>query len=229
MNKRKKVFYSELAYVFGILLLALSASTMERADFGMSMIVAPAYIIHLKVSHYLSWYTFGVSEYILQGVLIILLSAILKKFKVSYLFSFVTAVIYGYTLDLIMMLTAMIPDFGIPGQIIFFILGIIFGAFGVALVFHTYIPPEAYELLVKEISQTKKIKISKVKTIYDLSSTTLSVILSFSFFGFLHFEGIKLGTLFCAIINGYLIGKVSTMLENKFDFRDRFPLRKFFS
>jgi uncharacterized membrane protein YczE len=46
----KKVFSSELAYLFGILILALGTAFMEKADFGMSMVVAPAYLIHLKIS-----------------------------------------------------------------------------------------------------------------------------------------------------------------------------------
>ena len=45
----KKTFYSEYAYIFGILFLALGTALMEKADFGMSMVVAPAYILHLKI------------------------------------------------------------------------------------------------------------------------------------------------------------------------------------
>ena len=38
----KKTFYSELAYFIGIAVLALGTAMMEQADFGMSMVVAPA-------------------------------------------------------------------------------------------------------------------------------------------------------------------------------------------
>ena len=37
--KEKKVFYSEAAYGVGVLLLALGTGLMERADFGLSMVV----------------------------------------------------------------------------------------------------------------------------------------------------------------------------------------------
>lgn len=40
--KIKRVFYTELAYAIGIIVLALGTALMERADFGMSMVVAPA-------------------------------------------------------------------------------------------------------------------------------------------------------------------------------------------
>ena len=45
--KTKRVFYTELAYAIGITVLALGTALMERADFGMSMVVAPAYLLHL--------------------------------------------------------------------------------------------------------------------------------------------------------------------------------------
>lgn len=45
----KKSFYTELAYGVGLITLALGTALMERADFGMSMVVAPAYLVYLKV------------------------------------------------------------------------------------------------------------------------------------------------------------------------------------
>lgn len=51
--KDKKTFYTELSYLLGILILALDTAFMERADFGVSMVVAPAYILHLKISQIL--------------------------------------------------------------------------------------------------------------------------------------------------------------------------------
>lgn len=55
----KKVFYSELAYVFGMVVLALGTAMMERADFGMSMVVAPAYLVHLRILQAFPAFTFG--------------------------------------------------------------------------------------------------------------------------------------------------------------------------
>ena len=66
----KRTFFTEVSYVAGIIALALGTALMERADFGMSMVVAPAYLIYLKVSQYLAWFTFGMAEYCLQALLI---------------------------------------------------------------------------------------------------------------------------------------------------------------
>ena len=60
---KKTVFYTEAAYLLGIVLLAFGTSLMELADFGMSMIVAPAYLLHLKLSQILPFFSFGMAEY----------------------------------------------------------------------------------------------------------------------------------------------------------------------
>ena len=60
---KKSVFYTELSYVFGMLILALGFAMMTYADFGLSMVVAPAYLLHLKVSQYLPFFSFGTAEY----------------------------------------------------------------------------------------------------------------------------------------------------------------------
>ena len=226
--KRKKVFFSEAAYAIGIIALALGTALMERADFGLSMVVAPAYLLHLKISQYIPAFSFGMAEYSLQAVLILILSLVLRKFKPVYLFSFVTAVIYGLTLDAAMMIVGILPQIGLTGRVIYFVTGMLLCSGGVSLIFHTYIPPEAYELFVKEISARLRVDINIVKTIYDCFSCLVAIILSFVFFGFWNFEGIKFGTVICAFANGFLIGKCSKMTESVFEFKDAFNLRKKF-
>ena len=98
--KEKRVFYSELAYVIGIIVLAFGTALLEKADFGMSMIVAPAYLLHLKISPYIPFFSFGVAEYVFQGFLLVLLSIVLRKIKFLFFLSFVTAFIYGNILNL---------------------------------------------------------------------------------------------------------------------------------
>lgn len=222
--KQKHIFSCELAFVVGIIILAFSTALMEKADFGLSMIVAPAYLIHLKVSEVLPFYTFGMSEYIFQAVLLILLAMVMRKFKISYLLSFVTAIVYGFLLDGMMAVVALFPV-GNGWRIAYFVLGLTTCSLGIALLFHTYIPPEAYEMFVKECSRKFAVEITKVKTAYDCCSCILSVALSFAFFGFGVFVGVKWGTVVCAVLNGFLIGKISAWLEKRLTFKDSFSWR----
>lgn len=220
----KKIFYTELAYLVGLTTLALGVALTEYADFGLSMVVAPAYLVYLKVSQYFSWFTFGMAEYCFQALLIVILSITMMRLKLKYLFSFVTAFLYGNILDIIMKLMGAVPENIFSLRIIFYILGVIISALGVSFIFHTYVTPEAYELYVKEIADKTKKDIHIVKTIYDCCSCLLAITMSFVFFGFGVFEGVKFGTFLCALINGWLIGKWSKLLEKKFVFQD--ALRK---
>ena len=226
--KAKKVFFSEAAYILGIIVLALGTAMMKQADFGLSMVVAPAYLLHLKISQYVPAFSFGMAEYSLQAVLLIIMSISLRKFKPIYLFSFVTAVIYGFTLDIAIRFVDILPLIGIAGRIIYYLIGMVFCAFGVSLLFHTYISPEVYELFVKEISAKSGADINIIKTVYDCVSCLVAIMLSFAFFGLWHFEGVKLGTIICAFVNGFLIGRFSKMIESIFDFKDALNLREKF-
>ena len=225
---KKRVFYTEISYILGLVIMAFAAAFTEKANFGMSMVVAPAYILHLKISEFLHWFTFGVAEYVFQGLLIIITVLIMRKFKISYLFSFVTAVIYGTLLDGAMALISALPENTFAIRILWYILGTVLCSFAVSLFFHTYLSPEAYELIVKEIAQKFNFNINKVKTSYDCISVVLGIIMSFSFFGFGVFKGVGVGTIFCALINGFLIGRFSKLLEKHFDFKNKFKIQKYF-
>lgn len=226
--KSKKIFYTEFTYIVGLFALALGASLTEKAGFGMSMIIAPAYIIYLKLSQFLSFFTFGMSAYIFEGLLILILIVILRKFKFSYILSFFTAVIYGFILDGMGIITEMIPNETMFIRILLFVFGICLSSLGVAFMFKTYFPPEAYELIVKEISDKYNFKLNKVKTCYDLFSLCLAVVLSFVFFGFGKYNGINIGTLITALLNGTLVGFFNKKLELIFTFKDKFKLREIF-
>lgn len=220
--KRKRIFFSEAAYGLGIFALALGTAFMERADFGLSMVVAPAYLLFRRLSASFPFLSFGTVEYLFQALLLVLLALALRRWKAAYLFSFVTAVVYGFTLDLCMYLVGLIPDWGLPLRIGCYLLGLPVCAFGVSLLFHSYLPPEVYELAVKELSARFGWEIHRVKTVYDCVSCLLAVALSFAFFGFGRFVGVKWGTVLCALVNGWLIGRVTGLLERRFAFQAYF-------
>ncbi|MBQ8973822.1 MAG: hypothetical protein IJ074_12185 [Clostridia bacterium] len=227
--QKRRVFLSELAYALGIALLALGTALMEKANFGVSMVVAPAYVLHLRLAQISPAFTFGVAEYMVQALLLVVLSVVLRKFKLSALFSFVTALIYGAALDVAMRLLGGLPAEGAAWRLGEYAVGLLLCATGVAFLFHTYIAPEAYELFVKELAGRYGWRIDRVKTVYDLCSCALGVLLSFLFFGFGRFEGVKLGTVLCALVNGWLIGRIGQVLESAFEFKDGLALRALFN
>ena len=227
MEKRR--FSTEMAYVVGLVILAFSTAMMERAAFGMSMVVAPAYLLHRWLEPMLPFVTFGTAEYVLQGGLLVLTIAAVRRFRVSYLFSFVTAVVYGFVLDGWIAVLDLAPAAAmdtIPMRVFLYVAGMIFCAMGVSLMFRTYISPEVYELFVKEFSDRWGKKISVVKTVYDCVSCAVAVAMSFAIFGVGQFVGVQWGTVVCALINGWIIGRWSSFWDRHFAFTDRFPKLK---
>lgn len=82
--RKKLCISSEVTYALAIILLALAVAMLTAADFGISMVVAPAYLLSLKVGVI----TFGQAEYIIQAGVFILLCLVIRKFKPIYLMSF---------------------------------------------------------------------------------------------------------------------------------------------
>lgn len=213
---------SEVAYFAAIALLSLAVAILTAANLGISMIVAPAYLLSLKTGVL----TFGQAEYVIQAGLFIVLCIILKKFKFAYLFSFVTCLIYGIALDLWRKIPCFNPTVTELGsmdlwlRIAMFVVGVILTAFSVALFFKTYIYPQVYDFFVKAVSDKYGIKLSVLKTIVDLTCLTSSVIMTFVFFG--EIKGIGWGTLVMALLNGAIIGFFSKLLDRTFDSRPTF-------
>ena len=100
MNSKKGNF-AELAYVMGMILCPLGVCLSAKSGFGVSMVVAPAYVLYLRISETLPWFTFGKSEYIFQGLLLILLGIAVRRFKwkISVIICY-SVFFYGNILDL---------------------------------------------------------------------------------------------------------------------------------
>ncbi len=219
----KKRISSELAYLIAIVLLSFAVTLLTSADFGISMIVAPAYLLSLKFPVF----TFGQAEYVIQAGVFILLCIILRKFRLVYLSSFGTCLIYGFVLDLWRKIPCFNPEITPTGsmalwlRIVMFVVGVLLTSFSVALFFKTYLYPQVYDFFVKAVSNRYNVKLSRLKTIVDLSCLTASVIMTFAFFGSI--TGIGWGTPVMALFNGTIIGFFSGLLDKAFDFQPTFP------
>ncbi len=214
---------SEATYIVAILLLSLSVAMLTSANFGISMIVAPAYLLSLKIE----FLTFGRAEYVVQAVIFIVLCLVIRKFRPIYLTSFLTCLIYGLALDLWRMIpffnTSVTPpeSLALWARILLFMGGFILTGFSVALFFKTYFYPQVYDFSVKCITARYHFKMFVVKTSVDFTMLGLGLILSFCFFGKL--VGIGWGTLVMAVLNGTIIGLFSKLFDHFFDFKPAFP------
>ena len=223
---KKPVFYTEFAYLLGIALVALGTAMTAWGDLGISMVVAPAFILHLRMSQVFPWFTFGVAEYCLQGLVLILMMCLLRKVKATYFLSFVTAILYGLILDGSTLLLSLLPQKLLWQRLAVYIGGDLLICAGVSMVFRTYLPPEAYEMFVMELSKKWHIKLHTLKTLYDCVSLVIAVALSFLLLGTL--QGVGIATVVCAFLNGSLISLFSRLWDRIWNFADKFPWRKKF-
>ncbi|MBO7293508.1 MAG: hypothetical protein J6V07_06205 [Clostridia bacterium] len=213
----------EPIYLLSILLMAVGVALTERGGLGLSMVVAPAYILAEATG-----LGFGTMEYVVQGALLLVMALLLRRFRLTYLFSFLTAFVYGLVLDGMLLLLSHLPAHLLALRILWFVLGAGVTAVAVALFFRVYLAPEAYDLFVRDVSLHFGIGQGRFKLIYDVASALLSVVLSFVFFGFGIFHGIGVGTLVLAFINGPIIGAVGRFFDRHFELYPMLPFKKYF-
>lgn len=209
---------SEGAYILGQILLAFGTALVTAADFGVSMVVAPAYLISEKVP----FLTFGMAEYTFQAFLLCVMCLIIRHFRVKYLLSFVTAVLYGCLLDLDLWLLSFGGEYGFIMRCVLYAAGIVITAIGVAFFFNTYLPMGVYELFVKEVSDRFSFNIGKFKMFYDCSSLAVACVMSVIFFGLWPLRGIGAGTVICAFVNGAIISAFAKLMSKRCDFTPAF-------
>jgi len=210
--------FSEASFLLGAILLGFATSMMSKAGFGLSMVVAPCYVLADK----LQIVSTGTMCYLFQGALIIVTSIIMGKFRFTYLFSFLSAVIFGLAVDFF---DAVIFDHiqtpELWQRILLYAVAIPINSLSITLLLRSYFPPQAPELFVKELSRKNSWQIHKTKYVYDLTSCAVSILLSLLFFRQLRFIGV--GTVICAFINAPLIGFYGRFFDKFIDFSALFP------
>ena len=222
MSNNKVTLNSELNYLFSLILITLAVAMLTTAGFGLSMVVAPAFVL----AEFIPNLTFGQAGYILYGVQFILMCFLLKGFRPSLLISFLTVIIYGAFLDL----WQLIPLFNITVtppeslelwvRIVFFVVGVLLTTFSVALSFKTYIYPQVYDFFVKAVSERYNFKLATFKSIVDFSFLAIAIGLSFIFFGKL--VGVNWGTVVMTVVSGTLVSFFSNLLDKVSVHKPRF-------
>lgn len=232
MKKIQKT--SELLWLLGTIFVAIGVTICSKANLGVSMIAAPAFVIQEALVNILPWVSVGMTEYVIQGILLILLCLIIRKFNWRFIFAFLVAFIYGYVLDFFLWVFSSVNFNEIWLRWVMLIVGDFCVSFGVACFFRTSWPLQVYELFVAKLSSTYKLNINKVKWIFDISLLALSIVLAFSLFGdaktfnwstiyYNSFHFIGLGTLVTTIINSPLITIVGKLIDKLFTPSPLFP------
>lgn len=224
---------SELLWLLGIIFVALGVAICSKADLGVSMIAAPAFVISEALSALWSGFSVGVTEYLLQGLILILLCIVVRRFTWRYLLTFAVAVLYGYVLNFFIWLLGGVSFDAIWLRWVMLLVGDILVGFGVACFFRTYLPLQVYELFVAEIADCFHININKTKWVFDVSLLAVSITLALNLFGdtgnfdwttigYSSFHSLGLGTLVTTAINSPIITFMGKLIDRFFGSAPRF-------
>lgn len=212
----------EIVYILGAVVLSLATAMLSAADFGLSVIVSPAYLVSLKVP----FLTFGQAEYVVQGILFCIFCAAVKQVRLLYFGAFLSGVIYGLILDLWRFLIPHFnPDVWAPGTLpvgiraVYFVIGFFINAFGATLYFKNRYYPQVYEFFVKGICEKYHKNLAGFKLRFDLAFLLITVALSLVMFH--RFVAIGVGTLIMACCNGPLIGAYGRWFDRHFEVENR--------
>lgn len=214
----KKLFRGEAALGAAVVINSLGVVLMLYSGAGISAISSVPYAF----SEVLPSLTLGTWTYIFQGLLVLTLMIMRKKFVPSYLFSFVVGFVFGKLLDLHEMWINTLPD-NIIMRVIYFIISYVLICIGIALSNRCGLPIVPTDLFPRELSDITGVKYSKIKIGFDL--TCLAVTAGLTFFCLGHIMGLGIGTVLAAFTMGKGIAFAGGLIDKKFVFENFMTLR----
>ncbi|MCQ2454021.1 MAG: DUF6198 family protein [Clostridia bacterium] len=213
---KKNIFH----WAAGILLCCLGIALFTKANFGLSMIAAGPYLLHVLLRDAFPWFSQGTAEYVWEALLLLVLALLMRQFKIRWLLSFGTAVITGLIIDLYFSLMGGNGVFATMAErLLAYAGGTVSCAIGVACYFRTNLPLQVYELVVMEQAERTGKSTDKVKWAFDITMLCICVAMAAVVLllrGF--WTGISWGTAVTTFVNAPLIavaGKIIDRMEKK--------------
>ena len=206
-KKDLPVLWGELALLVVVLINSLGVVLMLYSGSGISAISSVPYAfseVFTKVS-------LGTWTYIFQGLLVLSLMIMRKKFVAPYLFSFVVGFAFSEMLDV----HEMLPT-AIGYRVIYFIISYLLLCIGIALSNRCGLPIIPTDLFPRELADITKVQYSRIKIGYDVTCLTVTALMTLSILG--HLDGLGIGTILAA----FTMGKVIGMIGDKMDQHVRF-------
>lgn len=200
----KQSFRSVFNWVCGIFIANLGICFCTKANFGLSMIGASPYILHVYLRDTFEWFTQGTAEYVWEAIILVVACIIVRHFEKRYLLSFLTALLTGFIIDgWFLLLHGNSPYESMVARVAAFAFGTCLTSLGIAFVFNSTMPMQVYELLVAEVSKKYNKDLNKVKFVNDITLLLVAIALSFGLTGKL--TGIGVGTVVITFANAPLI------------------------
>ncbi len=207
----KKVLRGEAALAFAVIINSFGVVLMLYSGSGISAISS----VPFAFSEVLPSLTLGTWTYIFQGLLIMSLMIMRRRFVVEYLFSFVVGFVFGEMLDVHELWVGVLPD-GLAWRVLYFIVSYLLISFGIALSNRCQLPIIPTDLFPRELSDIIGAGYPKVKIFFDVSCLAVTGVMTLAFLG--HLDGLGLGTILAAFTMGKAVGAMGSWLDRRFSF-----------
>lgn len=205
------VIRGEIALIVIILINSLGVVLMLYSGSGISAISSVPYAFSLvfpKIS-------LGTWTYIFQGLLVLSLMIMRKKFVAPYLFSFLVGFAFSEMLDIHEMWINALPT-ALEYRVVYFVISYLLICFGIALSNRCGLPIIPTDLFPRELADITKIKYSRIKIGFDVTCLAITALMTCIILG--HLDGLGIGTILAA----FTMGKVIGMIGDKMDQHVRF-------
>ncbi len=207
----KKVFRGELALLLSVIINSFGVVLMLHSCAGISAISS----VPFAFSEVLPVLSLGVWTYIFQGLLVLSLMVLKRRFVVQYLGSFAVGFVFSELLDVHELWIEILPN-DLGWRVIYFIVSYLLIAFGIALSNRCQLPIIPTDLFPRELSQILDVSYSKVKIIFDITCLAVTAGMTFFFLG--HLDGLGIGTILAAFTTGKAVGLIGDKLDRHFRF-----------
>lgn len=194
MNKAKRY----LIFIIGLFINSLGVSLITKANLGTSPISSIPYVLSLNFPFTLGNFTIFFSVFLILLQLVILR----KNFKLEYVLQIPVSVVFGYFIDLTMLLFTWVHPENYVMKIVYLLIGCLILGFGVYMEVLADVVMLPGESFVRAIVLTWKTNFGTTKIIFDVSMAVIAAALSFVYSGKLN--GVREGTILAALLVGFI-------------------------
>ena len=200
-----------LIFLVGLFVNSLGVSLITKANLGTSPISSIPYVLSLNFPFTLGNFTIFFSIFLIALQLIILR----KNFKLEHILQIPVSIIFGYFIDLTMILFSWVNPEAYIMKIVYLLMGCLILGVGVYMEVLADVVMLPGESFVRAIVLTWKTNFGTTKICFDVSMSVIAAVLSFVFAGRL--AGVREGTVIAALLVGFiarLIGKKLVFLKD---------------
>ncbi len=210
-QKNLPVIRGELALLIVVVINSLGVVLMLYSGSGISAISSVPYAF----SDVFNKISLGTWTYIFQGLLVLSLMIMRKKFVAPYLFSFVVGFAFSEMLDVHELWLNILPT-GLPERAVYFIVSYLILSFGIALSNRCGLPIIPTDLFPRELADITKVKYSKIKIGFDVTCLAVTALMTGIFLG--HLDGLGIGTIMAAFTMGKAVGMMGNWMDRHVKF-----------